>query len=96
MSDAPHDAGAPLVKVYTSRICGYCSAAKRLLAKREIPFEEIDLTNQPELRMRLSQQTGMRTVPMIFIGDACIGGYTELAALEASGELEARLAALAA
>jgi len=80
------------VTVYTTPICGYCRRAKSLLSRKAIDFEEIDLQSRPELRMKLSKRTGMRTVPMIFIDEECIGGSDELHALEASGELERRLA----
>ncbi len=82
----------PRVTVYTTTICPYCVKAKSLLKRKSIDFEEINLARQPDLRMELSARTGMRTVPMIFIDDDCIGGCDELYALEAAGELDRRLA----
>ena len=79
------------VTVYVTTWCPYCVRAKRLLDRKGVPYEEVNLEGNPELRMRLSRETGMRTVPMIFIGDACIGGSDELHALEASGQLDALL-----
>ena len=76
------------VTVYTTTVCPYCIRAKHLLDRRGVPYEEVNLSRDFELRMRLSQQTGMRTVPMIFIGEQCIGGYDDLAALDREGELE--------
>lgn len=81
------------VKVYTTRICGYCVAAKRLLKREAIEFDEIDVSNDPSSRHWLLEVSGQRTVPQIFIHDRSIGGYTELAALYRSGELDALLAA---
>lgn len=76
------------VKVYTTKICTYCNAAKRLLTQREIPFEEIELDDKPDLRQTLSEQNnGYRTVPMIFIGSLFIGGFNELNQLDKSGKL---------
>lgn len=70
------------IRVYTTSYCGYCEQAKRLLKSLRLPFEEISLEDQDELRTRLSSENGgWRTVPMIFIGDEFIGGYTELAKL---------------
>lgn len=78
------------IRVYTTVTCGYCGAAKRLLSQRGLPFVEIDLTNNPELRSRLSQENnGYRTVPMIFIGQRFIGGFDDLNALDRRGELMA-------
>ena len=75
------------VKVYTSQWCGYCTAAKHLLKARGVAFEEIDTTGNDELRVWLRSTTGRRTVPQIFIGEHAIGGYDELRALDAKGNL---------
>ena len=79
------------VKVYTTRVCAYCSQAKSLLKKRSIPYEEIDVSNDDDKRAWLVSVTGRRTVPQIFIGDDPIGGSDELHALDRSGELAKRL-----
>lgn len=81
------------VRVYTTRICGYCFAAKRLLSKKGVPFEEIDVSDDPAARQWLVETSGQRTVPQIFVGDRAVGGYTDLRALDLSGELDALLAA---
>jgi len=78
----------PLVRVYTSRWCGYCFAARQLLGRLALPFEEIGLDDDPELRRSLSEANGnWSTVPMIFVGDHFVGGFTELLALHRSGRL---------
>jgi len=62
-----------------------------LLKAKGIPFQEIDVTREPALRQEVVQRSGRRTVPQIFIGDESIGGFTELRALEQSGELDEKL-----
>jgi len=79
------------VKVYTTSYCPYCVQAKRLLNDRKIPFEEIACDEDDGLRDWLVKATGQRTVPQIFIGDEPIGGYTDLAALDKKGSLQAKL-----
>jgi glutaredoxin 3 len=79
------------VTIYTTRVCGYCGAAKQLLAARKVPFKEIDVSSDNAKRAWLVEATGRRTVPQIFIGAEPIGGYDELAALDRSGELAAKL-----
>ena len=79
------------VDVYTTRICGYCFAAKRLLASRSIPYREIDVSRDDAKRAWLVQATGQRTVPQIFIGGESIGGYDEVAGLDKAGELAGKL-----
>ena len=80
------------VQVYTTRICAYCGAAKRLLKKKGVEFEEIDVSNDPEKRRWMMQTSGQRTVPQIYINDTSIGGYSELSALNKSGQLDTLLA----
>jgi glutaredoxin 3 len=80
------------VTVYTTNYCSFCVAAKNLLKTKTIPFEEVDVTNDPTMRQDLVQRTGRRTVPQIFIGDEPIGGFNELKALSDKGELQTRLA----
>jgi glutaredoxin 3 len=80
------------ITVYTTRVCSYCNAAKRLLTQRGYPYKEVDLTQDHALRTKLSEENGgYRTVPMIFIGSDFIGGYTELAELDRSGDLATRM-----
>lgn len=80
------------VKVYTTDWCPYCDRAKALLRSKGVPYEEIDVEGDDAKRAWLVRTTGQRTVPQIFIGDEPVGGYTELAALDRRGELDARLA----
>ena len=76
------------VKIYTTPYCPYCVRAKRLLTKKNVPYEEIDVAGDDEARERLTAQTGQRTVPQIFIGDTHVGGSDDLHALEERGELD--------
>lgn len=77
------------IKVYTTRICWYCRQAKRLLEEKGLEYEEIDVSDDAETRTWLVGATGQRTVPQIFIGDHAVGGYTDLAALDRAGRLDA-------
>ena len=77
-----------MVQIYTTPYCGYCLRAKRLLDERGIPYEEIDVGDDAALRAELTRRTGRRTVPQIFIDGESIGGYEELARLDADGALE--------
>jgi glutaredoxin 3 len=80
------------VKIFTTPYCAYCVKAKRLLDRKHVPYEEVDVAGDDDARERLTQQTGMRTVPQIFIGDTCVGGSDDLHALEAAGKLDGMLA----
>ena len=75
------------VKLYTTSSCPFCIRAKRLLEARGIPFEDIDVGNDDARREEIMQRTGRRTVPQIFIDERSVGGFEELAALDAAGKL---------
>jgi glutaredoxin 3 len=79
------------VKIYTTSWCPYCVRAKRLLDKKGVAYEEVDVEGDDETRARLVQQTGRRTVPQIFIGEHHVGGSDDLHDLEAQGKLDALL-----
>jgi glutaredoxin 3 len=82
------------VDIYTSPLCGFCHAAKRLLSQKGVNFSEIDIARQPERRSEMTKRAnGGRTVPQIFVGQTHVGGCDELFALERAGKLDALLAA---
>ena len=76
------------IELYTTRRCGYCVRAKMLLEAKGLPYEEINLDDDPAFRAHLYDLTGGWTVPQILIDDRPIGGYTELWALDKRGALE--------
>jgi len=83
----------PRVEVYTTPMCPYCVAAKRLLDERRIPYSEVDVAADAVLRAAVVERSGRRTVPQIFIDGQSIGGFEELRDLDAAGELDALRAA---
>lgn len=83
----------PRILMYTRAMCGYCSAARALLGRKGASFEEIDITLDPAERQAMIERSGRQTVPQIFIGDRHVGGFDDLAALDAAGELDPLLAA---
>ena len=75
--------------VYTSDYCSYCVQAKKLLQNKGFDFDELNIHNDDSLRNEmLEKSNGMRTVPQIFINNLHVGGYTELATLVTSGDIE--------
>lgn len=79
------------VRIYTTRTCPYCTQAKHLLQKKNVQYQEIDVSWDEAEREKLILSTGRRTVPQIFIGDRHVGGSDELHALEERGELDTLL-----
>ena len=80
------------IKIYTRKLCGYCTAAEHLLKSKGVAFEKIDCTGDQDKRTWLAEITGHTTVPQVFIDDRSIGGYNDLRALDRTGELDKLLA----
>lgn len=80
------------VRIYTTRICYYCDRAKDLFRRKGADFEEIDVSEDDEMRRKLVEMTGRRTVPQIWIGDHYVGGFDDLSALDKEGKLDPLLA----
>ncbi|MEW9805572.1 glutaredoxin 3 [Mesorhizobium marinum] len=81
------------VTIYTRMMCGYCSAAKRLLDRKGVAYVEHDASFSPELRQEMiARANGRSTFPQIFVGDHHVGGSDELHDLERRGGLDPLLA----
>jgi glutaredoxin 3 len=77
------------IVIYTTPFCGYCVQAKRLLTRKGVAFEEVDVSRDPEQRRTMVQQSGGRmTVPQIFVNGSHIGDCDEIYALEKAGKLD--------
>lgn len=76
------------IVIYSTRWCGYCTGAKALLARKGIPFTEVDLSDAADFRRQVLELTGGQTVPQIIIDGTPVGGYRELRALDAAGLLD--------
>jgi len=80
------------VTMYSTQICGYCSAARNLLNSKGVSFQDIDVLNDADNKTKMIERAnGRRTVPQIFIGETHVGGYDDLSALERAGKLDALL-----
>lgn len=86
----------PRILMYCTRVCPYCVRAEQLLAKKGFSgdqIEKIQVDDFPEKREEMVRITGRRTVPQIFIGERHVGGFDDIAALDAAGELDPLLQA---
>ena len=79
----------PRVSMYCTAVCPYCVAAERLLKNKGVSdIHKIRVDLQPAKRIEMMERTGRRTVPQIYIEDRHVGGFDDLAALDAAGELD--------
>lgn len=82
------------VIIYTRQMCGYCSAAKRLLDSKGVAYTEHDASFEPSLRAEMiAKANGRSTFPQIFIGGVHVGGCDDLHDLDRAGKLDPMLAA---
>ena len=80
------------VEIYTRQLCGFCTAAKRLLDKKGVDYTEYDATFDGGLRKQMIQKAnGRSTFPQNFVGQTHVGGCDDLHDLEQSGKLAALL-----
>ena len=79
------------VTIYTTPYCPYCHAAKALLKKKGVSFEEIDVQDRALRQQMMLRASGRHTVPQIFIGEAHVGGSDDIHELDRRGQLDALL-----
>ena len=77
-----------MIEIYTTDICGYCEAAKKLLQNKSLKYKEINMTNDKSLQLEIINKTGLKTVPQIFIDGKHIGGFNALRNLSITGKLD--------
>lgn len=75
------------VKVYSSDVCTLCHSVESLLEARGIPYEKVMIPEGSDEHERLSQRTGMTTLPQVFVGSLLVGGYHETLAADQAGML---------
>jgi glutaredoxin 3 len=81
------------IEIYTRPGCGYCTAAKQLLTRKQVAFTELSVATDPAYREQMYDRAGAGTTfPQIFIGQTHVGGCNELYALDRAGKLDALLA----
>ena len=77
------------VTVYSGPACAFCDAAKRLLARNNIPYNEINVAlEEGKMEEMIKKANGKRTIPQIFFDDYHVGGYVELRSLEKENKLK--------
>ena len=77
------------ITIYTGPLCGFCDAAKKLLARNNAEYKEISVaTVDGAMDEMITKANGKRTVPQIFFDDQHIGGYDDIRTLEKENKLQ--------
>jgi len=80
------------IEIYTRPGCGYCSAARELLTRKNVAFTEFNIAENPAWREAMYARAGQgATFPQIWIGETHVGGCDNLYALDRDGRLDALL-----
>jgi glutaredoxin 3 len=76
------------VTVYSMQNCPYCVKAKNLLTQRGVQYQVEMIDEWPDDQWdALVKKSGMKTVPQIYVDDQLIGGYNQLAEVDAKDQL---------
>ena len=82
----------PVFKMYVKTGCPFCEKAREIILKDlKSSLHLIDVTDQPDLRQSIIEETGCKTVPVIFLGESFIGGCDDLIGLCQSGDVDSNL-----
>jgi len=76
------------VVMYSSGYCPYCTRARSVLDAKNVRYNVIDVDREPAQRAEMRKRSGRTSVPQIWVGERHVGGFTDLWALESSGELD--------
>ena len=76
------------VEVYSTEYCPYCTRARMLLESKGVPYVELRVDQDINLRNEMERRSNRTSVPQIFIGNKHIGGFDDLAELEFGEELD--------
>jgi len=82
---------APVVLLYATAWCPFCSAARALLLRKGVRIDLVDVDLAPARRQEMEERSGRHTVPQVFIGAYHVGGFDDLLALERAGRLDSLL-----
>ncbi|WP_028451666.1 glutaredoxin 3 [Chitinilyticum aquatile] len=85
----------PTITLYSTRTCPYCVQAENLLARKGLSVSKILVDSDQAEFANMVERSGRRSVPQIFIGERHVGGFSDLLALDLSGELSQWLASAA-
>lgn len=63
------------ITVYTTTTCPYCHMVKHFLKKQGLPFQEVNVQQNPAAGQRLVETTGQMGVPQTNVNGQWVIGY---------------------
>ena len=68
-------------------MCGFSNQVVQILNHYGVEYKDVNILEDPEIRIKLSEQSGWPTIPQLFVKGKLIGGADIAMELHQKGEL---------
>jgi len=68
-------------------MCGFSARVVNTLNSHSVVFQDVNVLEDPEIRVRLSEYSNWPTIPQLFVNGELIGGCDIVMEMESKGEL---------
>ena len=68
-------------------MCGFSNQVVQILSHYGVEYKDINVLEDPMIRVKLSEQSGWPTIPQLFVNGKLIGGADITMELHQNGEL---------
>ena len=69
-------------------MCGFSAKVVNTLNSHSVVFQDVNVLEDPEIRVWLSEYSNWPTIPLLFVDGELIGGCDIVMELESKGELK--------
>ena len=69
-------------------MCGFSNTVVQVLSQYGVEFKDINVLEDPEIRVKLSEYSNWPTIPQLFINGELIGGCDIVMEMDTKGELK--------
>ena len=69
-------------------MCGFSARVVNTLNSYSVVFQDVNILEDPEIRVRLSEYSNWPTIPQLFVNGELIGGCDIVMEMESKGELK--------
>ena len=68
-------------------MCGFSAKVVNTLNSHSVVFQDVNILEDPEIRVRLSEYSNWPTIPQLFVNGELIGGCDIVMEMDGKGEL---------
>jgi|TARA_Y100001001_G_scaffold51460_1_gene47647 monothiol glutaredoxin len=69
-------------------MCGFSNSVVQVLSQYGVEFKDVNVLENPEIRVKLSEYSNWPTIPQLFINGELIGGCDIVMEMDTKGELK--------